>query len=344
MLSSRMWLGPLILVAAGCTSGEVVSVTVDATPAIANVAHVSVVATVSQAGATHTSRHSFDTGGPSTTPITFGIAVPQAYTGGTMTVEVALLDGPGNTLGTGKGSVTIGNGITPLDVVIGGGASLCASGGPPYCDGFEGANGTGGLADFWIGPAITSGGMAMVDSTHAKRGKYALLVQNNALMGDAGAGPNFAILAETKFIPTDLFVRAFVWVPAMFDTAPGAIFLFEQKNTPFSQIVLNLDSNAYSVYDSIDGSIQHATGVTLGAGQWVCVEWEVTVGVSGISHLWVEDQPVAGVGQPVNSVPPSGGPFDQVAVGLVTSLGGTTARQIWIDEVMIDSNRITCAK
>jgi hypothetical protein len=330
----------MMVLACGCTpDGSVVSVTVNATPSISGVQHVSVTATAMA----QTSRHSFDVSS-AMTPLTFGIAVPASFVGTTMSVEVDLLDGPGNKLATGMGMVKVGSGITALTITIGTQPSLCSTTSMthPLCDGFEGLSGGGGFADFWTLPPVTGGGMATIDGSMAKRGTHSLHVLNNAI-GD-GAAENYATLGEERFVPNDLFVRAFVYVPSTFDTKPGAITLLEQSAAPYSQIALNLDSNGFSVYDSIDGSLQTTSGVTLRTDDWVCLEWEVSVGTATTVNLWVDDQAAGGLTMPVNTVPPSGGPANEVAVGLISNLAGTRARELWIDEVMIDQQRIMCAQ
>jgi hypothetical protein len=329
---------------AGCApEGQVVQVSVKSQDVIAGVQHLLVNAKVTTlTKVVQTRSYSFDIA-TGMTPFSFGIATPQSLVGASMSVTVDLLDGPGDTLASGGATTLIGVGVTPLVVNVSQ-PSRCAGGDSalPYCDGFEGVDGSGGFATFWTLPPALSSGDATIDSTHVRRGASSLHLQNNGV-GDGGA-PAYAIVGMNKPLPADLFVRAFVYVPSGFDRAPGAIFLFEQAQAPYAQIALNLDSDAFSIYDSIDGTLEHGAGVALRSDDWMCLEWEVHGGGAGAVKLWVDDQPVAGLGTPVSTTPSAGEPLDEVGVGLLSNVAGTRAREIWIDEVMIDSVRITCAR
>jgi hypothetical protein len=337
----------IISIAIACTGcapeGQVVQVSVKSQDVIAGVQHLLVNAKVTTlTKAVQTRSYSFDIAS-GMTPFSFGIATPQSLVGASMNVTVDLLDGPGDTLASGSGDTLIGVGVTPLVVNVSQ-PSRCAGANIalPYCDGFEGTDGSGGFATFWTLPPALSGGDATIDSTHVRRGNSALHLSNNGV-GDGGA-PAYAIVGTKKPLPADLFVRAFVYVPSGFDRAPGAIFLFEQAQAPYAQVALNLDTNAFSIYDSIDGTLQHAAGVAIRNDDWMCLEWEVHGAASSPIKMWVDDQPVAGLGTPVSTTPPAGEPLDEVAVGLLSNVAGTRGREIWIDEVMIDAMRITCAR
>ena len=56
----------------------------------------------------------------------------------------------------------------------------------------------------------------------------------------------------------------------------------------------------------------------------------------------VNDTPLAGLGTAVNTM--ASPPYDQLALGLISTVANTPARELWIDEVIIDTNPIGCAK
>jgi hypothetical protein len=356
MTTTRLTTLLLVLsVAAGCQEGGVVQVTIDTDPAnppIMGVRHVKVdgAATLTN-HQSQTTTHSFDVA-DSSTPLTFGIAVPPSFLLSSMSITVELIDASGTkTLARGIGTGTVHEGVTPIPVTVIEPSNCTADSTSTRCDGFEGLKGDGGFASFWSGPPVTDGSpdsFAKIDTTHARRGTHSLHVQT-AAVGVAGA-TTYATVGETSFIPTGtLFVRAFVYVPSKtFDLAPGAIFLFSQAASPYAQIELSLDPSAsgFFVFDSVDGSQQHTNGVTLTPDTWTCVEWQVSLGNPGVTNVWVDDTKADGLLMGVKTMPAMGGPFNRVAVGLVSTLIGTQTRDYWIDEVMIGNgpDRIGCDK
>ncbi len=324
-----------LLTAIGCSSsGELVHVTVmdGSLPATTKI----IAATILINGKTEL--HDFPVAAGATT-LDFGVGVPSKDVGSIVTVTVQLEDATNQSLGSGTGSATIVKGITELTVTIGGGGgdTLCGNiTAPALCDGFE-----TGPAAFWNAP-LSAGATSSTttDTTHAFRGTHSLHVTNDAV--DAAGELVFATLDETKFLPTSLFVRAYLYVPSGFPTQPGGIFNYEQAASPFQQIVLDLDSQSFTVFDSIDSSSQHATGEVIPYDQWFCVEWSVVEGQKGATSVKVNDTPLAGLDLAVNTM--ASPAYDQLALGLISTVANTPARELWIDEVIIDSSAIGCAK
>jgi hypothetical protein len=150
----------------------------------------------------------------------------------------------------------------------------------------------------------------------------------------------FADLVETVFAPSTLYVRAFVLVPATFDQSPAAMMLYEQDGGASLQIALNLDSQTLAVYGGLDDHRNKANRL-LPADKWECVEWSVTVGSAGSYTVKIDDTEVASA-TGVKTLPDPPAPaFKAVAVGLGSNIN--MAREIWLDEIMIDSKPIGCA-
>jgi hypothetical protein len=328
----------VLLTALGCSSpGELVHVTVSDATLPANLKKAAV--TVAIDGKTEL--RNFPVNGAPTT-LDFGVGVPSKYVGSMVSVTVQLEDGNGAAIGSGMGTGTIAKGITELTVTIGGGGgdTLCANVvAPALCDGFE-----TGPASFWNAP-LSSGGTSATttDTAHAFRGTHSLHVVTDAFTAmDGGASVVYATLNETSFLPTSLYLREYLYVPSGFPGEPGGIANYEQHALPFQQIVLDLDSQSFTVFDSIDQTSQHATGEVIPYDQWFCVEWSAIEGTKGATTVKVNDKLLTGLSAPVNTM--ASPPFDELAIGLISSVANTPKRELWIDEVIIDSSPIGCAK
>jgi hypothetical protein len=324
----------LLCATLGCSSGELIHVTItDATlPATLKTAAV----TVMIDGKTELNNFPVRSG---LTQLDFGVGVASKYVGKTANITVQLQDGTNQSLGSGSGSVVIAKGITTVNVTIGGGGgdSLCSGiAAPALCDGFE-----TGPATFWNTP-VSSGGTSSTttDTAHAFRGTHSLHVTNDAV--DAAGTLVFATLTENQLLPTSLYVRAYLYVPSGFPTEAGGILNYEQRAAPFQQIVLDLDSQSFTVFDSIDSSSQHAQSTVIPYDQWFCVEWSAIEGSKGATTLKLNDMTVSGLSDPVNTMATP--PFDQLALGLISTVPNTPKRELWIDEVIIDGSPIGCAK
>lgn len=320
--------------ALGCSSGELIHVTITdaALPATLKIVAV----TVAIDGKTELKNFPANS---SLTPLDFGVGVDSKYVGKTADITVQLEDATNQTLGSGNGSATIVKGITPVNVTIGGGGggSLCSNiAAPALCDGFE-----TGPATFWNTP-VSSGGTSSTttDTAHAFRGTHSLHVTNDAV--DAAGTLVFATLTENQLLPTSLYVRAYLYVPSGFPTEAGGILNYEQRASPFQQIVLDLDSQSFTVFDSIDSTSQHAQSTVIPYDQWFCAEWSAIEGSKGATTLKINDVAVTGLSNPVNTMATP--PFDQLALGLISTVPNTPKRELWIDEVIIDGSPIGCAK
>jgi hypothetical protein len=326
----------VLLAAIGCSSstGALVHVTVTDSSLPATVKIIA--ATIAIDGKTEL--HNFPVASGTTT-LDFGVGVPAKDIGANVMVTVQLEDATSQSLGSGSGMATIVKGITEVAVTIGGGGgdTLCGNiAAPALCDGFE-----TGPATFWNAP-LSSGGTSSTttDTAHAFRGTHSLHVTNDAV--DAAGDLVFATLDEVQFLPTSLYVRAYLYVPSAFPTEPGGILNYEQRASPFQQIVMDLDSQSFTVFDSIDSSSQHATGEVIPYDQWFCVEWSVVEGQKGATSVKVNDQTLSGLTMAVNTMATPA--FDQLALGLISTVANTPARELWIDEVIIDASPIGCAK
>jgi hypothetical protein len=332
-----------LVLLAGCQpQGSLVHVFVDATPALTNISQVIVNATV------ETTNHKTTlTPSPAThTPFDVGVAFPSNLAGKMANISVDLFDNSAKPvqLGTAVGSIPVpaGGQSADLHLEVGGGPSLCPMGQTtgPLCDGFEGQ-----LMQFW-NPPVTQNAMdrasaVEVVQTMAKRGASSLHVSTGAIgPNDMGGGLVIASLNETTYMPVPtIYVRMFVYVPQAFNKAvPGAFLIIENSKT-FAEVEVSIDNPSLSVFDSINGMKYAATG-DFSYDSWHCVELELQNGNPGAVHLWLDENNEVVSQGGVNT----NGDFNEVAVGLVDTITGSPDREMWIDEVAVDSQRIHCDK
>jgi hypothetical protein len=216
-------------------------------------------------------------------------------------------------------------------------ASKCPVSGALLCDGFDNA----AINGIWT--KVQTNGTVTTDTTHIYRGTRSLHLHNNAF---AAAGDADVELVETATLSTTHFwARAFVYVEATFTTA-GDIMTVEQNVNPYSGVVLALENGSFATHDLIDNTDKFAQApTTMPANQWVCLEWEVQLGTiaapTGFTQLFVN-----GGATPVISGNENLGPnpaISQFSLGLITSATGVLpARDVWIDEVVINSQATGC--
>jgi hypothetical protein len=202
------------------------------------------------------------------------------------------------------------------------------------CDGFE-----SGTISSAVWNTVTQNGTITVDSTRAFRGTRSLKASN-------GAGGGTAVVFETGTFaagkaPSHFFTRAFVLVPSGFAPTPAAIFAAEQTGSPFHQINVQLDSGGFSSFDTLQptpGTLGPVSSPAMPKDRWVCLEWEVDV-INGVVNLWVDgtkEGTLSTTGQQLNSTPAVG----ELVFGQIASATG----DVWLDEIAVDSTRVTCAR
>jgi hypothetical protein len=198
-------------------------------------------------------------------------------------------------------------------------------------------------------------GTAHIDTTKPYMGRGSLRIDMDQIVGTVAGTNAWGLINETATFagptpPTDIFIRAFINVPSTFPVYAQSFLVMETPDGQ-DQIDLQLDHGGMSIFNVLQGWGNPTQGIgpvtnIITPDTWLCVEWEVKIGLSNPVNVWVNGTPVAGLSNtPLNttSTPAVG----KIAIGLIGYAGqGTTipARTIWIDEVAIDSTQIGCSK
>jgi hypothetical protein len=218
-----------------------------------------------------------------------------------------------------------------------GAVSGCPTAGVAFCDGFE----SGAIDSHW-NSTVNVNGTVTVDSTRAYRGSYSLHIHNNALAAKATADVE---LNEGLTFPSNhFFIRAYVWVPSAFTNVEADFILAEQDVPPYSGVTLALINGMFKT-DNMIANLTKTSSTMAPRDQWVCLEWEVQLGSSGYTALQVNGTTVAALSGTQNlQVSPA---INAIGMALVTTAppsSSVPARDLWFDEVMIDSSAIGCAR
>jgi hypothetical protein len=215
--------------------------------------------------------------------------------------------------------------------------SLCATAGVPFCDGFESPT----LSSHWAA-VVQSGGTVTVDTTRAYRGVSSLHLHQNAL-GSNGAS-DVEINESQSFPAAQLWVRAFVYLPGAFAADDADLVLAEQNTTPYGGILLGVQGTSLHTNNTLTGTRKTSTTV-MPRDRWVCLEWTIQFGASGTTALTVDGVAANNLGGAQNLAPtPAIGQLGLSLIAQAPPGGSIAARDVWIDEVIVDTKAVGCAR
>jgi hypothetical protein len=143
-------------------------------------------------------------------------------------------------------------------------------------------------------------------------------------------------------------LRAFVFVPQGFDPSTGDIFYTEENAPPYEGITLNLFNGSFETNDSLPGGGGKDSTTPMPTNTWVCLEWNVQLGTSSGAPNGSTSLAVGSAGTQANNLGGAQPLFSSTPINTIGLLliGGpnTPARDIWMDEVIIDTQPIGCTK
>jgi hypothetical protein len=209
----------------------------------------------------------------------------------------------------------------------------------------------GGLPPGWG----RSGDVA-VDATRAARG-------NRSLRVSAGAGRN--VLSSAWRGGTTVYGRAFLWFTNP-PTGHGEVVTLNGRTTAGEDATYNLgisDSRFVGSYlrfnprdervsecrPAFDRGRCDVNTTLILRDQWVCVEWEIDGATGRAMRLWYNGAPLdlrfhASSSAASATRWPAMRAFSGVAVGLSMYFGERPGTHLWIDELVLDEQRIGCER
>jgi hypothetical protein len=206
------------------------------------------------------------------------------------------------------------------------------------CDSFDAKIDT---AVWSIGCQGTPAGCAAIDAKKAYRGAGSLHVRLDQTPAQL---LEYANVTEIRTVPaTDIFARAFVWVPSTNGGEPTAVFTAGQNGEPYNAVTLQLEQGGFSMYSGIQGKEKYvAAAGGFPKDQWFCLEWELKVGNPGSAKMWVGgvQQTAPALSGDTTSSPVLG----QLSFGMTVQAmaSAVPARDMWFDEVVVSSKRVGC--
>jgi hypothetical protein len=135
-----------------------------------------------------------------------------------------------------------------------------------------------------------------------------------------------------------VFIRAFVFVPA---PPAGKVTLYNliEDVTPFEGVRIWIeDTGKLTIHNGVEQGDATTTD-PLTQGRWTCVEWEVDSSNSGAMKLWVDDELVA---ETTGDTLPAT-KLGKINIGVITQ-SLLTPFELWLDDVIVDDERITCVQ
>jgi len=215
--------------------------------------------------------------------------------------------------------------------------SLCATAGVPFCDGFESAT----LAGHWAATTAV-GGTFSIDTSRAYRGQSSLHLHQNALAANASSDVE---LDESQSFPaSQLWMRAFVWLPSAFAADDAELLFAEENASPYQGVLLGVQSTSFHTDNTITGARKNST-TPMARDRWVCLEWTVAFGASGTTALTVDGVTANGLSGAQNLAPtPAIGQVGLSLIAQAPAAAGIAARDVWIDELIVDTQPIGCSK
>jgi hypothetical protein len=209
------------------------------------------------------------------------------------------------------------------------------------CDGFE-----SGTIDplIWDQGTTTTLGTVAPDMTRAHRGQWSLHLHLNAV---ASGGTGIATVGELHtFNPPGktFYIRGWYYFQPAASTAVATLFDASQVGGG-SGVSLAIDHDGLSIYDGFNANNYVAsTTPKVPLGAWTCLEWEVDTATPNQMHAWLDGTQVTQLDLTESTT--NANPIASLDVGLAIYPPNvaTGALDVWLDDVIVDSAPIGCAK
>lgn len=232
-------------------------------------------------------------------------------------------------------SGSLGDDDAPGDGVGGDGPIVCPAG-LGVCDGFEGTQ----LASIWMADP-----MVALDTTRAHRGTSSVHVHSPAFAANAGSYQ--ALFASASVAPsTTFYLRGWFWLSSLPAANNGLELLTAEHPGSSTGDYVFVQDFRTTVYTQLD-SMSDETPTTVPTGQWFCLIWKVVKDTGSAGSLSLTGD-VAGINlsEPLAQTDSTSFPITMITLGLGFAATNTPSNQpaldLWIDDVIIDANALTC--
>jgi hypothetical protein len=258
--------------------------------------------------------------------------VPDPQQNGACSVDLAV------TLPPNDQAMSSGDLATPARCGAGV-ASRCASASVAFCDDFE----SGMLSASSWHTSLNPNGAISVDGTRACRGTHA--VKNHIDLSPDMASYAQSNLSTPRGFPANpIYLRWFAYVPSTTPLISMQLAQIDEPTSPFGGVVFGIDDtrNFYSSSYNITAGTNTTSASFMPLDQWVCFEWMVSsASGGGESRFWINGNELADLRiAPISPSPP----FGEYVLGSDANGQSLAPFDLWLDEVIVDSQPIGCDK
>ncbi|HZS39661.1 MAG TPA: hypothetical protein VFF06_22670 [Polyangia bacterium] len=225
-------------------------------------------------------------------------------------------------------------------------ASNCPGAGGKICEGFE-----NGPLNLTLWSLTQTGTTVTLDGIHVKRGLKAMHVHADAVpSGGTGGTREGSIDATISSPSTPVYLRMFVYFASAIPPGGGNLMRSQGGSSPYTGVLMTRGSGSNRLevlnYNNTGPSFDNVSATMLAPDQWMCFEMEllsdVPPGAGGGVNVWLDDAPLSDLAA-------SGVAQLPLFADAIFGIEGVQpvpapAFDAWIDEIMVDTQRIGCAK
>ncbi len=219
----------------------------------------------------------------------------------------------------------------------------CADAGVILCEDFEQPLNTA----VWV--TSGSGGPGVRDTTRSHSGTTSLHLATNAINnvgGSYGVGIEETETFANTALAAGFYAREWIYVPSTSTFANGmGLSGVQQAVSPWQGTDVQITSSGDVSLVNYTGSGGYTqTANALPRDAWVCLEWQMVYGATkGSTTLWISGTQAASLTNvPTQPSPPYGTLFVEAAFYQVSV--AQPAVEIWVDDVIVDSQPVGCLK
>jgi hypothetical protein len=212
-------------------------------------------------------------------------------------------------------------------------ASGCVWSRYALCEDFE----SGSLVTHSWQPNTTQGGVVAIDGSRPHGGSYSLHVTTPAYSG-AQADVTATIAESATFGPltAGFYTRLYLWVGAAPQNANDVLIEADNSASNTGYDLETSQAGGDLQFYEFGPDVDAMSSMQMPTGRWLCIEWHVDA--TG-SHTWIDESELTAVAYTLPLAPTLSQLFFGTYLPLVTNV---VASELWIDDLVVDANRIHC--